>query len=275
MRQLHKQNNTPLIKISRKGLGAIALSTVAFGFVACGDSEVGEVGENVTTEDVVEETDQLIGQEVTVRNEVANQIDDFAFTMEDDEFFGGEEILVINASGEPTLLPEDIPLQATGEVVEFTIADIESEYGLDLDDDLYIDYEQQPAIIAQSIALSPEAETVVDEPDLFYGQQIAIQGEVENIYSAGAFVMHDEEVVGDDGLLVISVTPEPIVQEDFGESDEEVVVTGDVRPFVIADIEREYDYDWSDWDQATLEEIEAEFANKPVVIARQVYPSAE
>jgi hypothetical protein len=267
MRQLHKTNNTPFIKINRTGLGAVALAAMAIVLPACGDNEVPG---NVTTEDVVEETEQLIGQEVTIRNEVGQQIDDFAFTIVDDEFFGGEEVLVINASGEPTLLPEDIPLQVTGEVSEFVLADIETEYGLELDEALYVDYENQPAVIAQSIALAPDAETVVDAPELFYGQAVAVQGEVERSYAPDAFVLHDEEVVGDDGLLVIGLDMTTAVTDDT-----DVVVTGEVRPFVIADIEREYDYDWVGWDAATLEEIEAEFANKPVVIARQVYPSAE
>lgn len=274
MQQINKNNPTPFIKISRTGLGAVALAAMALVLPACGDEEVGE---NVTTEDVIERTDEVLGQEVTIRNEVGQQIDDFAFTMIDDEVFGGEEVLVINASGEPTLLPEDIPLQVTGEVVQFVIADVEAEYGLDLDDELYVDYEEQSAIIAEAIALSPTAETVLEEPDLFYtAETIAVQGDVENIYSPYAFVLHDEEVVDDDGLLVISVTPEPILESDAAGTEDytEVVVTGEVRPFVIADIERDYDYDWSDFDQATLEEIEAEFANKPVVIAQQIYPSA-
>jgi hypothetical protein len=274
MKQLHRNNQTPFLKINRTGLGAIALASMALILPACGDEEVGE---NVTTEDVIERTDEVIGQEVTIRNEVGQQIDDFAFTMIDDEFFGGEEVLVINASGEPTVLPEDIPLQVTGEVVQFVLADVEAEYGLDLDDELYVDYEDQSAIIANSIALSPTAETVLEEPDVFYAAEtVAVQGDVENVYSPSAFVLHDEEVVDDDGLLVISVTPEPILESDAAGTEDytEVVVTGEVRPFVIADIERDYDYDWAGFDQVTLDEIEAEFANKPVVIARQIYPSA-
>jgi len=274
MYKQQKDNQTPIIKLNRTGLSAVALAAMALILPAC---QPEEVGENVTTEDVIERTDQVIGQEVTIRNEVGQQVDEFAFTMVDDEFFGGEEVLVVNASGEPTLLLDDVPLQVTGEVVEFVLADVESEFGLALDDELYIDYESQPVIIAQSIALAPSAEMVLEEPDLFYDKTIAIKGEVEKIFSPSAFVLNDEEVVDGDGLLVISVTPESILESDAeGTGDyDEVVVTGIIRPFVITDIEREYDYDWLDWDDVTLDEVEVEYANKPVFIADQVYPSAE
>lgn len=61
--------------------------------------------------------------------------------LETDEFFGGEPFLLLNADAEPVIRPnDDVAVQGTGTVRELIIADIESEYGIDLDDELYVDY---------------------------------------------------------------------------------------------------------------------------------------
>jgi hypothetical protein len=70
----------------------------------------------------------------------------------------------------------------------------------------------------------------------------------------------------DDDLLVIN----PMATLDF-EEDEEVVMTGVLRPFVTSDIERDYDLTW---DLDLQEQIEAEYQERPVFIADEVYPSA-
>lgn len=274
------KTNKRILGLGTKQLGAISLAAMALILPACtgAETEVGEVGENVTTEEVVEETENIIGQEVTIREEVGSQIDEFAFTMGGGDFFGGEDILVLNASGEPTPLPEDIPLQVTGEVAQFVIADIEAEYNLVLDDELYVEYEERPVIIAESIALAPTAETVIEEPELFLGQTVAIEGDVEKIFNSGAFVMNEDEVVGDEGLLVIGVSPQPILEAgaEGTEDYNQVVVTGEVRPFTIAEIERDYDVDLTSiWGADVLAEVETTYVNKPVIVATGVYPSAE
>ena len=76
--------------------------------------------ENVTTEEVSENTDELIGQTVTIRSDALEVIEPASFTVGDESFFGGEDILIINASGETFELPaDDTEVQATGEVANF------------------------------------------------------------------------------------------------------------------------------------------------------------
>ena len=231
------------------------------------DADV-EEAENVTTEEVAEDTEALIGQTVTIRSDALEVIEPASFTVGDDEFFGGEEILVINASGEIFELPEDdTEVQITGEVAEFVLADIESEYDLGLDPDLYVDYEGQPVIIAQSLAPAPEPGEIAENPDRYYGQILAVTGEIEAVYSENTFTLDEDELFGGEDLLVVVTNPTEAPIED----GETVAVTGELRPFIVSEFETDYDLTW---DLDIQEEIEAEYSERPVLVVDRVYPSA-
>ena len=45
-----------------------------------------------------------------------------------------------------------------------------------------------------------------------------------------------------------------------------------IRPFVAADIERDYDLTW---DAGIVEELKAEFSQKPALVVDGIYPAAE
>ena len=49
-------------------------------------------------------------------------------------------------------------------------------------------------------------------------------------------------------------------------------LTGVLRPFVFADIERDYDLNW---DLTVQRKLEAEYSQKPVLITNSVFPAAE
>lgn len=264
--------------------GTIAIATAAFGLPACStapveeaevsetemaETEVSEATqENVTTGDLSDNLIAYVGETVTVREEAEEVIGDSAFLLDDDQLFGGEEVLVINASGEGLFLVDgdDTEVQVTGEVRELIIADLETEYGLDLDPELYAEYEQQPVIVAESLALAPDPEDLTDDPELYYGRRIAVNAEVEELWSADTMSVDGNGLFGDDDLLVIN----PNATLDFAE-DEEVVMTGVLQPFVASDIESEYELTW---DLDVQEQIEAEYTEKPVFVADEVYPSA-
>jgi hypothetical protein len=262
-------------------LGGLALGITALLLPGCDNvDEIEEGRTNVTTEDLA--TDDLegavgaggneivVGQEVTVRAMVQEEISDDTFVLEAED---GTDILVINSPGQPYVLPtDDTPIQVTGEVVEFVVTDVESEYGLDLEDELYVDYENQPAIVAQSIALAPTPEQLAEgETAPFYDQVIAVEGDVGGIYSPNTFSLFEEGWIDDVGLLVIGAD-EPLMSEEFGlEEGETVTVTGRLADFDIAVLEQEYDLGW---DEQELAEIEATYTDRPVIIAEGVYPSA-
>lgn len=109
---------------------------------------------------------------------------------------------------------------------------------------------------------TPPVEEVKDKPSAFYGKQVRLSGEVDNVLSARSFVLEGANWAFDDNITVLTKTP-----VDFDGSslfnDEEVVVTGTVRPFVVADIERDLGWDLDPG-------LETQLREKPVVIAEAV-----
>jgi len=223
---------------------------------------------NVTTEDLSENLDRYLGQTVTLREEVEELVGDYAFMLDDDQLFGGEESLIINASGQPVDLVEgdDTDVQVTGEVRELILADLEQEYGFDLDDNAFVDYEDQPVIVAQSIALAPDPDDITDRPEDYYYRRLAVNGDVGMVVSENTVTLESEELFGGENLLAISPDEAISLRED-----EEVVMTGVLRPFITSEIEQEYDLTW---DLDLQEELEAEYQDRPVLIVDSVYPSA-
>ncbi|MBD2728356.1 hypothetical protein H6G96_19065 [Nostoc sp. FACHB-892] len=257
-------------KRSSKGAIALAISTLLLG--ACTnnlDQQAAVPETNVTTEEVADNTNQLIGKTVTIRSTPVTKLGPSTFTIADKQFFNAQPILVVNASGKTFVLPTDpnTPIQATGPVRKFVIADINRDYNLGLDVNLYKEYETQPAIIAQSLALAPKPGELTTNPKLYYGKTLAVTGEVENIRTASSFTLDEDKLFGGQDLLVIRAgTPKGVVNEG-----EKVAVTGVLRPFVVAELEREYDLQW---DLTLQKQLEAEYSNKPVLVATEVYPSA-
>ncbi|MEG4010684.1 MULTISPECIES: hypothetical protein [unclassified Microcoleus] len=221
-----------------------------------------------TTENVVDNTAQLLGKTVTIRSEPVKKLGPSTFTVSDQEFFGSEPILVVNATGKPFVLPAESgqEVQVTGTVRNFVLADIEREYKLGLEPNLYADYESKPAIVAQSMALAPTPGELTSDPKKYYGKTLAVSGEVEDIKSPNSFTLDEDKLIGGEDLLVIHTVPQPSVKEG-----EKVAVTGVLRQFVVADLDREYDLQW---DLTLKQKLEAEYTNKPVLVATGVYPSA-
>lgn len=233
--------------------------------------------QNVTIDEVVDNPGSYAGRLVTLRSEAEKTDSPYSFRLDDNDGislfgldFDDDEVLVFDTSGVPFTLPEedDIDVQVTGVVRTFILADIERELGVDLDPDLYVDYENKPVIFARSIALAPEPGEVTDDPKQFYGRAIAVEGEVDEIYSPVAFTLNDSDLFEGEDLLVINAVPEQVIEED-----QNVVVVGELRPrLVVADIERDYVLGW---DLELQRKLEVEYRQKPVLIVREVYPSAE
>ncbi|MEM8809559.1 MAG: hypothetical protein AAGF01_26350 [Cyanobacteria bacterium P01_G01_bin.38] len=225
---------------------------------------------NADIEAVAEETNQLLGQSVSVRGEAEEMIDSSSFLMKEEGLFEGDSVLVINVSEQALALPEGEgqQIQVTGEVAQLIVADVETEYGLDLDPELYADYEEQAVILAESLALAPEPSEISENPEQFYNKTIAVKGTVDDIYAGDVFSIDGDEIIGEDDLLVVSRFEVPSLSED---TSEEVVVTGVLRPYIAADVERDYDLTW---DLSVQEQLEAEYSEKPVFFADSVYPSA-
>lgn len=218
---------------------------------------------NVTADELTDRVNALVGRTVTVRGEYDRKIGDRAFAILDKDFFVAEPIIVVNISGDPLNIPsDDIKVQATGVVRNFSLEQIAKYYNMQFDRATYALYKNSPVIIARSVAPAPEPEEIVEAPNLYYGRRVAVPGDVANIYSPTVFTLED-------GLLALN--PNPKSNFNSVNKGEKVVATGVVGRFVIADLERDYGFTL---DAGLRKQLEVEYANRPVLIVDTVYPSA-
>lgn len=133
------------IRTLTRRLGAAALAApLLFGVVACNDED------DTAVEDAEERGtgELLIGETINIEGEVEEVLSPTAFTM------GADETLVYGTTAFG--VDEDDEVVVTGTVTEFIIADIERDLDFDFDDDLYIDFENEFAVEASSVAIVEE-----------------------------------------------------------------------------------------------------------------------
>ncbi|MBD2491287.1 hypothetical protein H6G77_27705 [Aulosira sp. FACHB-615] len=259
----------------KQAKGAIALTLMAIFLPACNYNEPqaitpatpqqqrNQVSREVVDNEIAEvtdKTDELIGKTVTIRTQPIRLIGPTSFTVNDKELFDSQNILVINATGKPFTLPStnDIPLQITGQVRRFDLAKINQDYKLDLQSEYYSDYDDQPVIVAKSLALSPNPGELTANPSAYYGKKLTVTGEVENISSAIAYTLDEDKFFGGEDLLILHTKSQPRVKQG-----EQVTVSGVLRPLVIAELERDYNLTW---DSNLRKQLAAKYRNQPVLI---------
>ncbi|MEG3437916.1 hypothetical protein V0288_12380 [Pannus brasiliensis CCIBt3594] len=272
----YRRGNLSVTGWSARGAMVLALTVVLLA--GCGgrrEETTVQERRTVTPENVAENTNRYIGQVVTVRGQPIDKIGTDTFTIEDRKFFGNKPVLVVNATGKTFVYPTDgTDIQATGEVRNFVTSEVARQYNLGLDTNAYVKYENQPALIARSLAVSPKPGDLTRDPGRYYGKPLAVTGQVKDVSGTNAFTLSENRLFGGQDLLVLrakgetagSTANQPAVQN--GES---VAVTGVLRPFSVADLQREYNLNL---DAATRQRLETRYANKPVLIAEGVYPSA-
>lgn len=224
---------------------------------------------NTSVEDIAEEDVNMFGQEVTVRGEVTDVEPGMSFTLTEEGFFAGDQVLVINVSGEmiPETPEEPVEIQVTGTLQRLVVADVEQQYDLDLTSQYYGRYEDTPVILAESIALSPNVGDISENPEYYYNKVVAVQAEVEEIINPMVFTLDEDQLFGGQDLLVLNVNGQPMPT-----NTDDLVVTGTVRPFVRSEIERDYDLTW---DLDLVSQLEAEYSERPVLIVDDIYPAIE
>ncbi|MCT7955250.1 hypothetical protein [Laspinema palackyanum] len=251
----------------------LALGLMAMFLVACqADSPMNtetDKPEPVASSEAIEPIEQLIGSMITIRVEPVAQVSPHSFTIQDDGVFASEPILAINASGVPVIVPIDpqTPLQITGTLVRLIATDIERAYGFELDPTLYAEYEGKPAMIAESIAFSPEPAEVTQHPTRYYNQVLAVPGEIATSIATDAFTFDGEASggMGGNNLLAIAPNSPPL------QSGQTLLATGVLPPFVREEIQPEHPLTW---DVNLTEQWAAEYRNQPVLIVDHIYSPA-
>lgn len=108
----------------------------------------------------------------------------------------------------------------------------------------------------------PTPEKVVDEPARYLGQEISLSGEVDDVYGQRAFELEGTKPFFDEELLVLTKSPVAISGAALRNNDH-VVVTGTVREFSSADLNRELGWEVS-------AELDEEWRDKPVIVAKSI-----
>lgn len=98
-------------------------------------------------------------------------------------------------------------------------------------------------------------------PTKYTGQTISVDAEVEEIFGPRLFTI-DEPHWGDlDGEILVFM---PTALAALVREDDRVTITGSVRPFVRAEVEREWGW------LGLSPEVEVEFSKKPVLVASRI-----
>ncbi|WP_432496570.1 hypothetical protein [Kineococcus auxinigenes] len=157
----------------------------ALGLTACGDTAGEEEG--TTVEDVQEADDEAlegeaaatpydgaydgtfyddvntyVGQEVTVSAQIDRIVSPNAFVIAGTADTTVDPMLVVGAS-EVSGLTEGTLVEVTGTVHEaFDLPQVEEDTGVDLEDDLFNDYDAEPYITATSVEMPNQEDENVD-----------------------------------------------------------------------------------------------------------------
>lgn len=117
----------------------------------------------------------------------------------------------------------------------------------------------------EEVAESPETlEKAAEDPDMYLEQPLTINGEVEAVFGSNAYLVREEEYFNYDfGLLVVNPNDDVTLPE-VGQT---VTVDGELRQFVVTDIETDYDITWN---ADLVKEIEATYEENYVFVARSV-----
>ena len=106
-----------------------------------------------------------------------------------------------------------------------------------------------------------ELDDLEDNPQKYLGQTISVDGEVEDVFGPRLFTI-DEPNWGDlDGEILVFM---PTALAALVRDDDRVTVTGTLKPFVRAEVEREWG--WLGLDP----EVEVDLARKPVLVATRI-----
>ena len=105
------------------------------------------------------EGDGVIGETVTVSADVDRIVQPgTAFAIGGDVVEGGLLIVMPPDMTDVPQLQVGMPIQVVGTVIDFAVPRVETEHRLELDDDIYDEWEDKNALVAQTIRRAPAEE---------------------------------------------------------------------------------------------------------------------
>ncbi|MGD1860366.1 MAG: hypothetical protein ACFB0E_10395 [Leptolyngbyaceae cyanobacterium] len=241
------------IKIGCLILLSISVST------ACSTSPESDEASNSETEELAVGEDGLAGlenQSVTLYGNFKEKLGGSLFLIAEDRQEELGDILVLNQSSAFTVPDDaDTPLWAVGEVKPLNLAELET-----VDQEELASYDGELVLHADRIALAPTPEDLSANSDVFYNESVTVVGEVEQVEADNTFILREPGLFSGDGVVVIQTGDSaltPVIEDD------RVAVSGVLRPYIIAELEEDYDLTW---DLTVQESLEAEFQSTPVLV---------
>ena len=99
----------------------------------------------------------------------------------------------------------------------------------------------------------------------YYGKTVTVKAEVENVYDSRSFTLDEDSMFAGPDVLVLV----PAGMTATLAHDQVVTVTGRVRPYVTAELER--DFDWFKNGRIVTSKPDVDFETRPVLVADSLW----
>ena len=115
-------------------------------------------------------------------------------------------------------------------------------------------------------AMTVKAGDIAANPEKHYNKKVTVTAEVEEVLGVQIFTLDEDRAFAGPDVLVIS----PALSAPIPDG-QKVTVTGTLKPFVEADIKRDYNWNW--WADLKVETT-TQFKDRPVLLADSVKTEA-
>jgi hypothetical protein len=128
-------------------LVALFTTTLFVGGAACErDAQVA-----TTVEEVKDWPAGYMGKVVTLVGEVEEHHASGSFRLDGKGTWWDDEILVVVPREQAATLAEGADVRVTGEIALFTVTEVERDYGIDLANEVEVEFRDKPIVIARNI----------------------------------------------------------------------------------------------------------------------------
>ena len=118
--------------------------------------------------------------------------------------------------------------------------------------------------LAGDMAGTISAGKLAKDAKKFYGQTVSVTAEVEDVLDNHSFTLDEDAILAGPDVLVLV----PRGMTAGLKHDDKVTVTGTVRPFVQAELEK--DYDWFKHGKILTTGTKVDYKMRPVLVAQSV-----
>jgi hypothetical protein len=207
-----------------------------------------------------------MGKSFYFHGEFQDQFSDALFVVREDEGRGWGQILVLNRSDRSFQVPGNIetPLWIFGTVEALSEPELAQN---EVPESEWSELVGQPVMVAKRITLVPPPNELANNPAAFLNQHVTVYGKVAPVAAANTFILEDPGLFGGKGIILIQGANADL---STVVDDEKAVVSGVLRPYVIADLQEEYDLPW---ELDLQERLEADFQESPVLVVDQALPA--